>query len=184
MLELLTELQALDRVPRIGYSMRGISDAESVAEHLFHVVFLVWTLAAREPDLDRARAVELALLHDLAEVRFGDLPRTAAHYLPPGAKSQAEGRALRDLLAPLGAEGERGSRLFDDYQRGGSPEAKFVRVCDKLQLMVKASFYRRAGSSAAEEFLTALDRFDDGGFSSVRGVVEELKRVQDSDQGA
>ncbi|MEM8993610.1 MAG: HD domain-containing protein [Acidobacteriota bacterium] len=180
-LDLLFELQALDRVPRIGYSLRGVADAESVAEHLFHVAFLVWALAGREDGLDRARAFEIALIHDLAEVRFGDLPRTAAHYLPAGAKAGAELAALRDLLTPLGADGERGAALLEDYQEGGTAEARFVRVCDKLQLVVKALWYRGSGVESVAEFADSLDRFDDGGFSSVRAVVEALERRRDQD---
>ena len=37
LLDLLLELQTLDRVPRSGYFLRGISDCESVSEHTFHL---------------------------------------------------------------------------------------------------------------------------------------------------
>ena len=177
LLDALVELQSLDRVPRIGYSMRGIADPESVSEHVFHVVFLVWALARREAGLDRAHAVDLALVHDLAEVRFGDLPRTAAHYLPPGAKAQAERSALADLMAPLGPEP---SELLAEYQDRTSPEARFVSICDKLQLILKALVYRDWGAGAAGEFAEALDHFDDGGFETVRQLVDELRRRRDS----
>ena len=33
LLDVLLELQALDRVPRMGYLLRGVSDPESIAEH-------------------------------------------------------------------------------------------------------------------------------------------------------
>ena len=102
LLELLMELQNLDRVPRMGYALRGVADAESVAEHTFHVALLVWALAPSTPGVDTRRALELALVHDLAEVRTGDLPMTAARYLPDGAKASAEAPALAVLLAPLG----------------------------------------------------------------------------------
>lgn len=101
LLDLLLELQALDRVPRMGWVLRGVPEAESVAEHSFHVALLVWLLAPRLPEVDAGRAVGMALLHDLAEVRFGDLPRVAARYLPAGAKATAETAAEAELLAPL-----------------------------------------------------------------------------------
>ena len=69
LLELLMELQNLDRVPRMGYALRGVADAESVAEHTFHVALLVWALAPSTPGVDTRRALELALVHDLAEDR-------------------------------------------------------------------------------------------------------------------
>lgn len=171
-LDLLRELQALDRLPRVGYSLRGVPEPESISEHLFHVAFLVWALGRREADLDLLRALELALLHDLAEVRFGDLPRTAAHYLPPGAKRSAERRAAADLLAPLG---EDAAARVVEYQEAASREARFVAVCDKLQLVLKAGVYESWGARALSEFRDGLVRFDDGGFGSVAEVVAALR---------
>ena len=173
LLDALLELQALDRVPRAGYALRGVAEAESVSEHAFHTTFLAWALAAEEPNLDRARVVELALVHDLAEVRTGDLPRTAAHYLPEGAKARAERAATRDLLAPLG---ERALALVAEYQAAETQEARFVATCDKLQLLIKASVYESWGAGAlgglkvnSEAALAGTE------FESVRRVVEELK---------
>ena len=173
LLDLLEELQSLDRVPRLGYAQRGVADPESVSEHSFHVVFLVWALGADVEGLDRLRALELALVHDLAEVRFGDLPRTAAHYLPEGAKAEAELRALADLLAPLGGRRE---ELLAEYQGRRTLEARFVAVCDKLQLLIKAGVYERWRAGAVKEFVDALEHFDDDGFGIVEALAGELRR--------
>ena len=175
LLDLLNELQALDRVPRSGYSLRGVSEPESVSEHSFHTLFLAWALAEEEPELDRARVMELALVHDLPEVRTGDLPRTAAHYLPAGAKAAAEMAVARDLLAPLG---ERGPRLLAEYQARETPEARFVSTCDKLQLVIKAGVYHSWGNGNTGEFGLRLEAFADGGFESVRRLVEALKAAR------
>ena len=176
LLDLLSELQALDRVPRSGYSLRGVAEPESVSEHSFHTSFLAWALAAEEPELDRLRVVELALVHDLAEVRTGDLPRTAARYLPAGAKATAELAAARELLAPLG---DRAADLFAEYQAGETPAARFVGACDKLQLLIKAATYERWGARGLDEFWTHLEGFGDGGFASISRVLEELRARRD-----
>lgn len=172
LLDLLRELQSLDRVPRMGYNQRGVADPESVSEHAFHVVFLVWTLAREVPEVDTLRAVELALVHDLAEVRFGDLPRTAADYLPAGAKAQAELAAITDLLAPMAGHP---AELLKEYQDRNTPEACLVSLCDKLQLLIKASVYEEWQTGAVTEFLDCLDQFDDGGFEPVRKIVTALR---------
>lgn len=172
LLDLLLELQALDRVPRSGYSMRGMVNPESVSEHTFHIVFLAWSLVRELPELDALRVLELALVHDLPEVRTGDLPRTATPYFPPGAKAAAELQVARELLAPLG---ERASDLLAEYQAGETPEARFVSVCDKLQLLVKVAAYQRWGTGNLQELAATIDRFDDGGFEPVRRLVEQLR---------
>lgn len=173
LLDLLLEAQALDRVQRAGYALRGVARPESVAEHSYHVALAVWTLAPQAAGLDAARAVAIALLHDLAEVRTGDLPRTAARYLPAGAKSAAERAAFAELAAPAG---ERASLLFEEYLAASSPEARFVRACDKLQLMVKVLAYERWGSGALAEFWSNPANFPDTGeFPLFADLVAELR---------
>lgn len=167
------EIQALDRVPRSGYLMRGVSDPESVTEHSWHVLFLVWVLAPRIPEVDAVRAMELALVHDLAELRAGDLPRTASRYFPVGSKDAAENRIIEELLHPLPAQVK---ELHAEYQAGQTPEARLVKACDKLQLMLKVSVYENWGATGLAEFWSNPDNFPDGGFAPVRELFDKLRQ--------
>jgi putative hydrolase of HD superfamily len=172
LLDLALELETLDRVPRSGYLMRGVPDGESVAEHSFHLALLVRMLAAREPAVDAGRAVELALVHDLAEVRIGDLPRTALDYLPAEAKHAAERRAAADLLdsaAPALAS------AHAEYEAAASREARFVRACDRLQLMLKVTLYETLGHRSLGEFWDHPENFPPPGFAAVDALFEELR---------
>jgi 5'-deoxynucleotidase len=173
LLDLLLELQNLDRVARSGWALRGVAQAESVTEHSWHVLFLVWALGPEIPGLDVGRAVEIAVVHDLAEVRLGDLPRTASHYLPEGAKREAERAAIGELLAPLPA---RTRELYAEYEAGATPEARLVKACDKLQLMIKATAYEGWGAGGLAEFWDNPDNFPDNGFAPVAELFAELRR--------
>jgi putative hydrolases of HD superfamily len=176
LLDLFLELQILDRVPRSGYVLRGVHDPESVTEHSWHVLFLVWALGSRIDGIDLARAVEIALVHDIAELRVGDLPRTASHYFPDGAKKSAELAAMSDVLGPLP---EHALDRYREYQDAATPEARLVKACDKLQLMLKVAVYERWGTGALAEFWDNPDNFpdiSDTGFEPVRELFEELRR--------
>lgn len=173
LIELLLELQTLDRVPRMGFLLRGVPDPESVAEHTLHVVTLTWLVARRIPEIDTLRAVELAVLHDVAEVRTGDLPLTAAAYWPPEAKRTAEGAAAADLLAPLG---EHGRELWAELAARRTPEARLVKACDKLQLMLKVTLYESWGEGGLDEFWDNERNFPDDEFAPVVQLFEALKR--------
>jgi putative hydrolase of HD superfamily len=173
LLDLLLEAQALDRVPRMGYLLRGVADAESVTEHSWHVLFLVWTLGPAVPGVDLARALEIALVHDLAELRIGDLPRTAGRYFDPGAKRAAESAAIDEILAPLPP---RARALHAEYQAGASPEARLVKACDKLQLMLKIAVYERWGEGGLAGFWDNPDNFPDSGFPAVEALFADLRR--------
>ncbi len=172
LLDLLLEAQMLDRIPRSGYVLRGVANPESVTEHSWHVLFLVWTLGPRAPGVDVGRAVEIALVHDLAELRIGDLPRTAGRYFPAGAKKEAEAAAMADVLSPLPA---RARELYAEYQEGASLEARLVKACDKLQLMLKVTVYERWGTGALAEFWENPDNFPDLGIEAVAELFAELR---------
>jgi putative hydrolase of HD superfamily len=171
LLDVFLELQVLDRIPRSGYVLRGVADPESVTEHSWHVLFMVWVLGERLPGLDRARAVELALVHDLAELRVGDLPRTAGRYFPEGAKKAAEAAAMAEILAPLP---EHAQRLHAEYQEGATLEARLVKACDKLQLMLKVAVYESWGSGALAEFWDNPDNFPAPGIPPVDQLFADL----------
>jgi len=169
-LDALLELQHLDRVPRTGYLLRGIADPESVSEHSFHVAMLALFLAPREVGIDVQRAVSLALLHDCAEVRTGDLPRPAASYLPAGAKKTMEAAALKDLLAPMSSSVH---EMIEEYETGESPEARFVRGCDRFQLTLKAWHYRAAGHAGLDEFFKGIEAASE--WATLEELYQELR---------
>jgi len=178
--ELLLELQTLDRIPRSGYVLRGVPDAESVSEHCFQLAMTVWLLAAEEPAVDRARAVELALVHDLAEVRIGDLPRTAAGYFAPGAKHEAERRAVEHLLAPT----DPGCLdRYREYEEQATAEARFVKECDRLQLLLKTTVYERWGVRGLDEIVARSAALAGSEFASVRRRFEELQAARAGSAG-
>jgi putative hydrolase of HD superfamily len=172
LLELLLELQTLDRVPRMGYLLRGVSDPESITEHSWHVAFLVWALGPRVPGLDLLRALEIALVHDLAEVRTGDLPRVAKRYFAHGTQEAAEREVIDELSGPLAG---RAAELMAEYRAAETPEARLVKACDKLQLMIKVAAYERWGAGWLGEFWENPENFPELGIDAVRELFEELK---------
>src|SRR5438552_18759718 len=84
-LKALVELQRLKRLDRTGWTLRGLPNGtESVSAHSFGVGVTAMLLAdefiAQGVVIDVERVLRMALLHDWAEVRVGDMPRTATEY--------------------------------------------------------------------------------------------------------
>lgn len=166
----LLELLPLGDLPRTGWVLRGVRDPERIAAHVLGVCDVVLALAPRvEPALDVDRALALALVHDAPEALTGDLPRVAADLLPEGAKRTAEARAAERLFrtSPLAFE------RWAEYRDRRTREARFVAVCDRLQLGVRLVAYRRAGVGGLDEFRDGLERLDCEGFAP----AEELRRA-------
>lgn len=151
LLALQCRLMTLKLLPRTGWLQRGVYPVESIAEHTFGVATLALFLSDAIPGLDRGRLLAMALLHDMAEVLIGDLPMTAHHLLDDGIKHQAERRAILELLhglpqAPLYLE------LWDEYTRRDTREARLLKQLDRLEMLIQALAYERAGSRNMAEF--------------------------------
>lgn len=129
-------------VDRAGWKRVGIDRPESVAEHTFGVALACLLLAP--PELDRAKLLAMALLHDLAEIDVGDL--TPYDGVPRDEKKRLESQAIERRLAhrpDLVA-------LFHEAEEGTSPEAAFLAHADKLDMGVMAERYRALGYDTSE----------------------------------
>ena len=157
MLTTLIELQRLKRLERTGWTLRGLPNGtESVAAHSFGVavtaMMLADEVAARGLDIDVERVVRMALLHDWAETRVGDMPRTATHYFGADARKTAEARAFADIISGVGATETAYKALYDDYEQRNSLEARLVKAADVIDLLIQAYALERAGAKGLDEF--------------------------------
>jgi putative hydrolase of HD superfamily len=157
MLNTLIELQRLKRLDRTGWTLRGLPNGtESVASHSFGVSVTAMMLAdeikSRGIQIDGERVLRMALLHDWAETRVGDMPRTATHYFGVEARKLAEGQAFADIVAGAGPAEPEYRKLYDDYEQRLSMEARIVKAADVIDLLVQAYALERAGAKGLDEF--------------------------------
>lgn len=180
LLDLLHSLETLKNLPRAGWRLRGIRDGESVADHAFRTAFAAMLLAdalnERGYALDTERVVRLALLHELAETCIGDIPYPALKHLPENAKTRAESDATVFLLSPLNAVGERYIALWREFESRESPESRVVRIADKLEMLLQAWEYERAGARGLDAFWTnAGNTCDFDAFPLVNELLADLR---------
>lgn len=174
MLSTLIELQRLKRLDRTGWILRGLPNGtESVASHSFGVSVTAMLLAdkivAQGVVVDLEKVLRIALLHDWAEVRVGDMPRTAALYFGSESRKQAETAAFVDVVKSVDAEGSYAS-LYDDYERRESLEARLVKAADVLDLLIQVLALERAGARGLDEFWEVGAKPD----FKLEGVAEQV----------
>lgn len=155
MLSTLIELQRLKRLDRTGWTLRGLPNGtESVAAHSFGVCVAAMLLAdellAKGVSVDVEKVLRMALLHDWAEVRVGDMPRIATAYFGADARKQAETRAFADVVS--GLKRDQYSELYHDYEQRDSFESRLVKAADILDLLVQLLALERAGARGLDEF--------------------------------
>ena len=109
------------------------SRRENDAEHAWHMAIMLYLLKeyANEP-FDLAKAMMMALIHDVVEIDAGD---TYA-YDEEAKKTQAEREAkAAERIFGLLPDDQRDElrALFEEYEEQKTPEAHIVRSMDSLQ---------------------------------------------------
>ena len=149
-IDVVAELDTLADLPRTGWLLRGVSAPESLADHSYGVALVAMLMvdALREAGdtVDGERVLRLALLHDAAEARTGDVP------MPN--KTEAVSAALHALEAGIVADLLPASHLvlWREAEAGETLEARVVKAADKIQMMIKVWIYERTRGARLDEF--------------------------------
>jgi putative hydrolase of HD superfamily len=145
----------LKQLYRQGWLKRGVSRerCESVAEHSFGVALLaLWLAGAYYPGLDGEKVLSMALLHDFGEIYAGDIiPGDDISLQDKHAREEVSViHVLEKLPSP-----ETYLDLWQEFENGETPEARFVRQIDRLEMGLQAAVYKAQGQGAMEEFFAS-----------------------------
>lgn len=138
-LQLLHLAERLKCTLRHGWTTTGRQ--ESVAEHSWRLALMVMVFYRDlEEPIDLSRALQMAIIHDLAESITGDVPFFEAIEGSPEKtkKNLAEAVAMEQIRAAFNipCSGNIFS-LWQEYQLGESVEARFVHALDKIEAQIQ-----------------------------------------------
>jgi len=155
---------------RSGWVLRAIREPESVSDHSWGTALLCM-IYADEAGVAAGTAVQMAVIHDIAEAVTGDVATRVAEMNDPDvreAKAAREREAMGDLL---GKSGEAASgtedvrRLWLEYETVATTTARFVRDMNLIDMCIQAYLYERDGrydpDAGSEHFpdFQGLDEF-------------------------
>jgi putative hydrolase of HD superfamily len=142
---LFDEALGLKAIPRAGWLRAGIDQPESVAAHSWGIC---WLIVVHAPEgVDTERALKIAVVHDLAEVRTGDI--TPHDGIGKEEKRQLEEAAARSMFSGRDDLFE----LWQEYEQDTTPEARLVHDCDKLDMGLQALHYAKQTGVDTSEFI-------------------------------
>ncbi len=108
-------------------------------------------------NLNRQRVIEMCIIHDIAEVRIGDI--TPHDGISSEEKSQLELQAFESMGLT-----EKSLELFKEYEAQTTKESRFVRFVDKLDMALQAEIYETGGLDLSEFKESAIKLADEFGF--------------------
>lgn len=111
----------------------GHSRRENDAEHAWHMAIMIYLLKeyARE-EFDLAKAMMMALIHDIVEIDAGDT--YAYDTVALATQKEREERAAERIYGLLPDDQRDELRaLFEEFEACESPEARFARTMDNFQ---------------------------------------------------
>lgn len=163
--KLLFEAALLKRIERTGYYYLG-TGKENVASHSFGVVFCTYLLCKiYQGKANEEKAIKMALLHDFLEARTGDFNAVNKLY-----NKADEMRALKEAFSGLPFE-EEVLKLFEEYRKNETLEAKIVHDADTLDLMVQLKEQKDLNNPFAERWLSYAKR---------RLILDESKKLAEA----
>jgi len=165
-------LDPLASLPRTGWRLRGIVPCESIAEHSYGVavvaMLLVDELRARGETVDGELVLRIALLHDVGEVKTGDIPLPGKSPALRRELLTAEAEFVSRTLPPLQ------QHAWENLEQGTSLEARVVKAADKIQMMIKVVVYERQRGAALEDFWRNPKNFDPRGLEAADELFDAI----------
>jgi putative hydrolase of HD superfamily len=157
------------------------SRRENSAEHSWHLALMAALLAehAGEP-VDAARTMKMVLVHDVVEIDAGDAfcYDAAANV----GKEERERCAAERIFGLLPAEqAEELRALWDEFEEGATPEARFAVALDRLQPLLQ-NIHSGGGSWRAhgisrEQVLRRMDPIREGAPALWPEVLDIVERA-------
>lgn len=146
----------LKHMKRTGWVKRNISDPETIAGHMYRMAMLSFLVDGKD-NLDKIKIMQMTLIHDLAECIVGDI--TPFCGVPPDEKHRLEDEAMEDICNLLGDKGSEILQIFREYEKQESPEARYVKDLDRLDLLMQAYEYEKRDNTLGtlEEFFVSTN---------------------------
>lgn len=113
--------------------LSGHGRRENDAEHAWHMAVMIYLLREyANEEIDLAKAMMMALIHDIVEIDAGDTYAYDEQGL--ATQEEREKKAAERIFGLLPREqGDELRNLFQEFETYATPEARFARAMDNFQ---------------------------------------------------
>ena len=157
LIQVFYEFTHLKTLYRQGWLRAGIpkEHCETVAEHSLGVALLALFLAdERFPELDKGKLILMGLLHDFGEIYAGDI---VPGKMSLADKHELEKASVERVFRRL-AKGREYLAVWQEFEESRTPEARFMKEIDRLEMALQASVYEQEGLAELGVFFESADK--------------------------
>lgn len=177
-LKFLHKIGKLKETYRFGESKTLKGD--SSADHSWRLALMTFIIADElKLKIDIGRAMEIALVHDLAEAITGDIDARliAQGKITKEKKYRQEKKAMKQIKKSLPAKtGKEIYGLWQDYEKGGSKEAKFIKALDKIETLTHFIGIKADNKIDMPEFLGLYGNKEVKNFPQLENMFKLVKK--------
>lgn len=138
-LNFILEVDKLKTIERQTH-ITGFSRRENDAEHSFHMALMLYLLKEyANEEIDLSKAMMMALIHDIVEIDAGDTYAYDETALKTQAERENKAKERIFSLLPPDQKDELVA-LFDEFEKGETAEARFVKAIDNFQPLLLNDF--------------------------------------------
>lgn len=155
-MKLLQYTHLADHVLRRGWVVRGIKNPETVGEHMRECMKIAEKFADQF-GVDCEKIVAMLAVHDVPEIdpEVGDIIPTDG--VSKTEKLDRERTAMRKICARV-SDGPEMLLLWEEFERGETPEAVIAKQIDAYQMLLQARRYQREQGLDIQEFENDVHR--------------------------
>lgn len=171
-LEIMCEMTSLSKMPRIGWLLAGVNDAESISDHCYETALIAYFLSKNiDYHVDLGKVLMMALFHEVGETRLSDLPRRAKPYVK-SFKKEGEKDIAIDVL---GNYAEEINAILDEFEEKKTLEACLTEAAEELQIIFKSLIYAKENNGDMSEYRQDVKRYN----SYEIDIAHEISKIID-----
>jgi len=144
-IDLLYELGAIRHIDRMWKRFLN-ADFANNTEHLFRVAWIALVIAKHEGVANTDKILKMAIAHDIAESRTGDVDYISRQYV-----KRNEELAINDMLQRTSLQKEF-AELWQEYEERKSIESRIVKDADTLDVDMELAERRARGIPLEKEW--------------------------------
>lgn len=159
---LIFEMNQLKRESHRGFTLAGVREPDTIAEHSLRAAQIGYILAcvenerAGEEAVDAEKVASMLIIHDNHEARVGDQHKVGARYMDI---KEAERMAFEEQISGLGkAIEEKWKEYREEYESRATKEGVVAKDADWLETAFQAKEYLDLGYESAIDWIANVEK--------------------------